>query len=200
MDGVDGDAAAAVDGSQRGDDDVAGGGEGYRAVERHRRQLVVGAGPLRSHAARPLLLPRRPRADVDVAAPVQRDLDREQGGGAEAVEAEPAARLDARALERAVADDAAAKERRRLKVAEAFGETQREVGADGDVVLVAAVAVPAGEAGLGAEVLAAGQTLGALAARRRQPADARAVADLPAVDAFADGLDASHYLVSGHDR
>jgi hypothetical protein len=50
---------------------------------------------------------------------VPRDLNHDVRGGAEAVEADPAARLEAADFQRAIADHAAAKQRRRLKIAKA---------------------------------------------------------------------------------
>ena len=108
-----------------------------------------------------------------------RDLQRDQRRGAEAVQAEAAARLDAAALERSVADHAAAQERRRGQIVEPVGQAQREVGAHGGVRRVAAVDVPAGERRPRAQVLASRAALVAGAVGAGQPGDAGAIADAP---------------------
>ena len=121
MDGVDRDGGAAVDGAQRGAHDVAGGRERDRRVQRLGRRLGVSARPLGTERAGALLLGRRARRDEDAAAAVARDLQRDQRRRAEAVEAEPAARPDAGARERPVADHAAAQQRRGGQITEAVG-------------------------------------------------------------------------------
>ena len=119
---------------------------------------------------------------------------------AEAVQPEPAARLDGAALERSIPDHAAAQQRRRREIVEPVGEAQREVGARDRVRRVAAVDVPAGERGVRAQVLAPGPALVAGAVAARQPGHARPIADVPVADAGSDGLDAPDDLVAGDDR
>ena len=170
-----------------------------RRVERLGRPVVGAARPLRAQRQRALPLGRRARRDEDAAAPVARDLQRDQRRGAEAVQAEAAARLDAAALERAEADHAAAQERRRGQIVEPVGQAQREVGPHGGVRRVAAVDVPAGERRARAQVLASRAALVAGAVGAGQPGDAGAIAGPPSFDGGADGLDAPDDLVTGHD-
>ena len=181
------------------DDDVAGRREGHGRVERGSRFVIArrARGPEREG---PLLLAWRPGPDVDLAAPVPGDLERQQRRRPEAEQPEPAAGLDPRHLQRAVADHPAAQERRRGQVVEAVGQAQGEVGPDRHPRRVATVAVPAGEPGIRAQVLAARPAEGADAAGRGEPGDAGPVADAPAGGLGAHRDDPAHRLVSGHDR
>ena len=137
---------------------------------------------------------------MDLAAQVAGDLQGQQRGRTEPEQAEPSAGLDAGHLERAVADDAAAQQRGGGEVVEAVRQSEREVGTDGDPGGVSAVAIPAGEPRVRAEVLAPARAEPADPAGGRQPGDAGAVADRPSADRGADALDAADDLMSRHDR
>ena len=198
MDGVDGHRGTRAQHSQGGHDGIARGCERHRGVEgrgglacrtdagrTHRRGLVLaspGAGP-----------------HVDLAVPVAGHLQGQQGGRAEAEEAQPATGLDAAHLERAVADDTAAEEGSSLKVGKPVRHVQGEVGAHRHPGGEAAIEIPAGEAGIRAEVLAVGRAPVAGPTRRRQPGDAHAVAHGPAGDVETDPLHPADGLVAGHD-
>ena len=93
---VDGDGRAPIDGAQRGAHDVAGRRERDGRVERLGRRDRRSPCPLGAQRQRALLFRRRARRDEDAAAPVARDLQRDQRRGAEAVQAEAAARLGCR--------------------------------------------------------------------------------------------------------
>ena len=115
--------------------------------------IVVAAGPRRAqrHAPSPLGAPTGSRRTPRI--PSAPPPGWRQGRGAEPVQPEPAARLDAGDPQRPVADHPAAQQRRGGDVVEPSGRrTRSRPGrrAGG----VAAVAVPAGEPGRLAEVLA----------------------------------------------
>ena len=82
-------------------------------------------------------------------------LTREQCRRSESVKAEPATGSDSGNFQRPVADDAAAQQRRCLEIGEGLGNQQREVGAGGQSVGEAPVAIPPGEHRLLAEILRA---------------------------------------------
>ena len=135
---------------------------------------------------------------VDAAALPDRDLGEDVGGGAEAVEAEH--RRLAGQLERAVADQAGAEQRRRLDVAERVGKGEGVAGVGDAVGGEAAVAGEAGEQGIVAEILAALAAIGAMAAGPAEPGNADPVADAEALRALAQRRDPADDLVAGHDR
>ena len=83
----------------------------------------------------------------------QRDLGGEVCAAAEPVDAEPAAGRHRRAVQRAVADDAGAQQRRGLLVVDGVGQPIGERLVDHAGIGVAAVEVPAGEPRVLAEVL-----------------------------------------------
>src|SRR5213078_4498911 len=112
---------------------------------------------------------------------VARHLRYEVARGSEPVDAEPL--RGARRGERAVADEAGAQERRRLRVAQPLGQGEPERRVREDAVGVAAVEGVAGERGAVAEVLAAGAAVGTFAAGPAEPRDADAVAGAEAGDA-----------------
>ena len=85
-------------------------------------------------------------------------------------------------------------------VVEALGRSQREVGPHHELLGEAAVDVPAREARLRAQVLAALPAARADAARAREPRDAGALARPPAVDARAHRRHDADRLVARHDR
>ena len=125
------------------------------------------------------------------------------GGGAEAVDAETrqlAAERLAGELERAVADQPGAEQRRRLRVA--IGWRQLEaVARVGDGVLgIAAVDLVAGEARVVAEILLAAAAIEARAVGRAEPRHADAVADGEALDARAERRDLADDLVAENER
>jgi hypothetical protein len=116
-----------------------------------------------------------------------RDLYGDVGGGAEAVEAEAGAALDAGDAEAAEADDAGAQQRGGLQIGEVLGERVDESLLGKHVFGEAAVSGPACEMGAIAEVFAARRAELALAAGAVEPGDADAPACLGA-GAFADDL------------
>ena len=182
------------------DDHAARGRERDSRVEGDRRRVVVTTGPGCAEADGALALGRAPARHVDLATPVPGDLDGKQRRRAEAVQAQAAAGLHAGDPEGAIADHPAAQERRGGQVRRTLRQAQGEVRPDGHPLGVATVAVPAGEAGLGAEVLASGPTGRAVAAGAREPSHAGSLADRPAGHRPADGLHPSHGLVARHDR
>ena len=133
---------------ERERDELAGGRERHRRVERRRRGARPPTpGPDRSHASRASSRWRcLAREGVHLAAPVPRDLDGEVGRGPEAEEAEPSARRDSGEPQRAVADDARRRAEGPLRVAgNARRQRIRPARVGGEALRVAAVAVPTGE-------------------------------------------------------
>ena len=198
MDGVDRDGAAAIERAQRRDDDVAHRREGDGRIERLGRRVVVAAGPHGAELERASLLRLGSRADVHAAPPVHGDLDREARRGAEAEQPEATSRLDPADPERAVADHAAAQERRGGEVVDRRGQPHDHVGPGRRVLGVAAVAIPAGEGRGRAEVLAALPAPRARSVGAGEPRDPRPVADAPARGSGAELLDVAHDLVPGN--
>ena len=101
-------------------------------------------------------------------------------------------------MQGAIPDHAAAQQRGDI-LRVAIREPYREVRADGHPRRIAAVDVPAGEARLGAQILAPGAARVARITRRCQPERPRGVANRPVLDAVADLRDAAHDLVAGND-
>ena len=100
----------------------------------------------------------------------------------------------------AVADDPAAQQRRRLDVAHRAGHPHRDARLDRHELGKPAVAVPAGELGLGAEVLASRAAEAAVPARTSQPVRPDPVPDGQPGNVRADLDDASDRLVAERDR
>ena len=145
---------------------------------------------------------------MHVGTPVPRDLQHDRGGGPEAVEAQPEPGRggggDAGDVQRPVADDAAAQQRRHGRVAlgrvrrAEVGQREGHVGSRDDVGGVAAVAVPPGEGRLLAEVLAPLEAEAAATAGAGEPDQADALAEPDVVDPDAHGLHRAHDLVARH--
>ena len=150
-----------------------------------RANACVSASPSRVKAKT-----RRPWCDGDLAEDV--------GGGAEAVEADPLGLADQ--AQRPVADQPGAEQRRRLLVRVALRERQAEALVGDGQLGVAAVEVIAGEAGVVAEVLAAGAAVAALAVGPAEPGDADAVAGREALRPLARAGDGADDLVARHQR
>ena len=130
VDGVDGHDAGPAEGAQRADDDVTGGGEGDGGVELD-GGAVSWSGPAQRapSSRRPALLRGGSGADVHLATPVPRHLDRAGRRGAEAVEAELLAAAHAGHPQRAVANGATAQQRRRRDGRDSLRQVVDEVGA-----------------------------------------------------------------------
>ncbi len=174
--------------AQRGGDELARRREDDCRVDLLGRSAR--AGPLSAERARERLRVRVVLAgDGEHAPPLEaRDLGHDVRGGAEPVEAEPFRATGE--TQRSVADQAGAKKRRRLEVAEAGRQRQAEALVGDRPLGVPAVAVVAGEARTVTEVLAAAQAVAALAARPAEPGNTEA----PSVLGLADDL------VAGDER
>ena len=138
----------------------------------------------------------RPGEDVDPGPLGQGDLGGDVGGAPEAVDAEPPARRQVGPPERPVADDARAQEGGRLLVGEGRRDDVGEGLVDHQVLGVPAVEVPAGEAGVEAQVLPARHTEAAHPAGVGQPRDAHPVARREAGAPVARPVDHAHHLVA----
>ena len=192
--------AAAIDAPQRGNDDVARGGERDGGVQQRGRYVVaLRAGGAVVEGA--LLLARRPRAHVDLASPGSGHLQGEEGRGPEPEQPQPASRSDACDLERPVADDAAAEQRRggqhhRTPSGSRWAKSARTVMCVG----ISAVPVPARERRVRTQVLALRrQNRQTPQADASQPTPARSPTRHPAT-AEPDGLHAPDRLVAGDER
>src|SRR5262249_6517967 len=132
-------------GAQRERDQLAGGREDQRGIERGRRGLGGAPGPRGAEGAREglTLLVARPREGVPLAAVRARDLGEDGRGGSEAVEAELPA-LSGQA-QRAEADQARAQQRRGLQVGIARGDRETVARVRDGLLRVATVEVITGE-------------------------------------------------------
>src|SRR5581483_1688128 len=132
------------------------------------------------------------------AFPMLEHLDRDMGRAAEAVEPDSCARTDVGAADRAIADYPGAHQRRRRLVAERVGNRVSEVLADDGILRVAAVVIVAGEARVGAEILAAAPAICARAAGFAQPGHPDARARREARAALAASRDRPDDLMAGN--
>ena len=200
MDGVDRHRPTAVEIAERGDDHVAGRSERDGRIEGW-RGLLVSARRRRAEGDGPLPLPVRPGANVHLASPVPGDLEREMGGRSEPEQPEPTTGFDPRHLERPIADDPAAQQWGCIeRVVETGRQSKGEAGVDRDPLRIPAVAVPTGEPGRRAQVLASARAEPAGPARSRDPADPGQVPGAPVEDALTDLRDPPDRLMPGDDR
>ncbi len=193
------DDAARPYGGQRRRHERADRGEDDGGVQRHRRGAIARPRPLATELAgeRRRAGVARAREGITGDAAADRDLRNEVGRGAEAVQAEPA--RAAAHLERALPDQAGAKQRRGMHVVEAGGNGQAVARVGHDELRKAAVHVTAGEAGQPAQVLLAGGTPLATPAGPAQPRHAQPRPGRQ-VDARAAGGHLTHDFVPGDDR
>ena len=184
---------------QRQRNERTDGRENDGAVEGLGRHLLGRAGPAGAELARKPLgrSVASAREGVHLLAVKHRELGDDMSCRAEAVDAEPARVADE--LPRTVADQTGAHQRRRLRVGILRRNGKRVGGICGGELRIAAVERIAGEAGRIAQVLAAAPAELAAAAGGAEPGNADAVADLEAVDARADGDDASDDFMPGND-
>src|SRR5437867_650600 len=180
--------------------EVADRSEDDGPVRLHRHRVAKVAGPRRPEPTGELTVGRLARAHEHLAPSRARHLERDVGGRAEAVDAEPAAGRRLAPLERPVPDDARAEERRGVGIAEGRRDPIGERRGRDRVVREAAVGVVASELGALAEVLAARRAVRAGAARAAQPREAHARARLEARRPGARALDPADDLVAGNDR
>ena len=133
---------------------------------------------------------------MDAGAAGQRHLGREMGGAPEPVDAEPAPLGEVGPQQGPVADDPGTEQRRGLQIVE-FRRQRVGVGlVDDGVLRVAPVDVPAGEARVGAEVLATGHAEAADAAGVGQPGHPDPVAHPPPGAAGPQPVDHADDLVA----
>ena len=189
--------AALIDGLEGGGDEFAGGGEDDGGVESVGRGLAGRAGPGGAHFAGEDAVALVAGDDVDLDAAVEGHLNGDVRGGAEAVQTEAPARLDAGEPQGAVPDDARAQQRRGVQVGEALRDAVEEMRAGEGQAGIAAVHGPAGERGAVAEVLPAGEAEAALPAGAVEPGDADALAR---AEAAGVARHRAHHLVAGDER
>jgi len=126
------------------------------------------------------------------------DLRQDVRGGSEAVKAE--ALGIAGHLQRAIADEAGAKQRRRFDIAEPVGDVQAEAGVRKHVRGVTPVAAEPGESGMVAEILHSMRAVEAGAVGAPEPRNADAVAKGKTFYSCSQGQHATNDLMSRHDR
>ena len=153
------------------------------------------SAPIERAKAWPAASPGRREGEHPPSLPAA-DLGDDVPRGAEAIDADcpPVSGQ----LERAPADEARAKQRRRLDRIDVLGQREDEVGVRDRMGGVAAVAGKAGEQRRIAEVFASAPAIGAGPVGMAEPRDADARAELEA-HALADRLDAADNLMSRHD-
>jgi hypothetical protein len=125
------------------------------------------------------------------------------GRGAEAEYAEPrqlAAERLAGKLQRAVADQTSAEQRRRLGVVIAAWQLEAVARVGGRVLGIAAVELVTGEARVVAQILLAAPAIETGAVGRAQPRQADAIADSEALDARAERRNLADDLVAENQR
>ncbi len=130
----------------------------------------------------------------------QRDLRGDVRAAAKPVQPQPTAGRERGPLQRPIADDAGAQQRRQLTVAVAGWQMMGESRRDRGEFSVAAVAIPSGVAGMRAQVLVAASAVRAYAAGVPQPGYPDPVADaelLTCVSADLDDL-ADHLMAGCH--
>ena len=173
--------------------------EDDRRVERFRRRIERAAAPGRPELEREALGRgiAGPREREHAPALTDRDLGDDVGGGAEAVEADPAAL--ARHPQRPVADQPGAEQWCSLLRPQAVRDRQAVALVRGGQLGIAAVPSLPGEHRSRAEVLAAGEALLALPAGPGEPRHPDPVADLESggIDTAFD--DPADDLVTGDD-
>src|SRR5690606_23917313 len=158
------------------------------------------AGPRGAELARELLRGgvSGPRERIQRSALMPRDLRNDVRRRTEAVDAEPLRVAGLR--QRAVADQARAKQRRRGHGIVLRRNRHAEGFVRNGVLRIAARQLVAGEARVRAQILAPGATVTAVPARAAEPRDADSVAGPKARGAVADGFDAADDLVTRHER
>src|SRR5262245_3282180 len=191
--------AAARQVAERDRYQIAHRSEENGAVRLRRHRLADVADPRRAEPTRQLPMGRLARAHENLAPAGPRDLERHVGRGAEAIDAEPPARRNVAALERAVTDDARAEQGRRLGVAEDRRHRVCERLRNHRVVGEAAVGVIAGVLRVLAEVLAPAPAGVADAAGPAKPGDTHSIPGAKAMGAGARRLDPPDHLVTRHD-
>ncbi len=140
----------------------------------------------------------RPREGVDLAALGAGDLGDDMRGSAEAVDAET--RGIAGELQRAIADQPGAKQRRRLGVAVALGQLEGEARVGARVLGIAAVDLVAGEARVVAKILLAAPAIETGAVGMAQPRHADAIARCELRDALTERRHMADDLMAEHER
>ncbi len=190
-------APALARGRQRGRHQCAHRREQDGRIQRLGRHVGAGAGPGRAEFQREALafLVAGTREGEHPPAFQACHLRQQVGGGAEAVQAEPAA-LAGRATG-AVADQPGAQQRGGLRIGVAVGNGKAEARIGQCVLGIAAIHGVAGEQRLLAQVLQAAAAVVALPAGAGQPGDADAIADPEFPHAGTDGHHAAHHLMAG---
>ena len=197
---VDRDRAAAVEPLEGHRDELAGRREENGRFQRDARVLLGGARPDRSHPARQLPVTLLAREGVHLAAPVQRDLDRQVRGGAEPEEAQAPPGTDLREPQRPIPDDPGAQKRSGLPRRESVRKAVDPLRPRGRARGVSAVTVPAREGRPFAQVLPSRHAEATFPAGRGDPAHADEIAGLEILRVLSHARDAARRLVARHDR
>ncbi len=164
-----GEGAAPAERRERSRHEIANGAEQDHRVQRFGRWRGGVADGRRAHRLGEFAGRRRPRSHVQTRAASERDLGGDVCGGAEAVDAEPAAVRQLRSLQSAIADDARAQHRGQFGIRIAVRKPVDVVGRREDVFGQTAVDVPAGVLGLRAKILGAAPAVNAFATGTTQP-------------------------------
>ncbi|ABA51266.1 hypothetical protein BURPS1710b_A1017 [Burkholderia pseudomallei 1710b] len=171
------DGAALHDRRERGRHERADRCEDQRRIERLGRGFVAAARPRGAEPAREPLRGgvARARERINGAPLKTRDLRDEVRGRAESVQAD--APRGTGHLQRPVADETRAQQRRRMNIVVAARHVHAKARVGDRALRIAAVDRVAGEAGRIAQVLAAARAVRAMAARAPEPRHADTLAD-----------------------
>ena len=180
VDPGDGERAAAVERPHRHRDELAGGSEQDRRIERLGRVVGGVAGRAGTEVEGEAAGFGGSRQHVHRGPFVEGHLGGEVRRGAEPIDAQAAARRQRGPTQRAVADDPGAQQRRRLGIVEHLGQGVGVALVDDRQLGVAAVGIPPGERRGDAQVLGAAPAEPAAPAGPAQPGDADALADVEA--------------------
>jgi hypothetical protein len=130
---------------------------------------------------------------------VARDLERDVGGGAEAIETEAPAPLDRGAPQGPEADHAGTQQRRGLHIAEDLRDGIRKRLEDADLLGVTSVLVPAGKGRRPAQILTPLEAVQARTTALVEPREPDALPFLETIGSAAASQDASNHLMTGRD-
>ncbi len=198
MDAGDGEGRASIQHLQCRRHELPGRREQDGAIQEMRRAIEAVPDPGRAELLGELAMRASTAEDEDLAAEVPGHLEGDVGGASEAEEPQAPPGSDAGAQIRAIPDDPRAQQRRELDGGPGLRQRVGEGFGHHGALRIAAILVPAGEAGLETEVLGAAQAEATAPARGTQPGDPHPRSDGEAGAARTDREHPTHDLVAGN--